>query len=160
MTASIRVHGCLWDTGHGSGTVWLVLHCTERPTLDAEPTEIWAFFFGVACVPRNPRSSPESCPTHFPEPAVYKGSRQIPNNWVQFCRSWPRGVVSKTFIGSESIAETEQALSDQLDNPERIYKACADMKLFNQEVLGAILLNTRYRHISTLEITGHSARVP
>ena len=27
------------------------------------------------------------------------------------------------------------------------------MKLFNQEVLRVILLNTRYRHISTVEIT-------
>jgi DNA repair protein RadC len=56
-------------------------------------------------------------------------------------------------LGIFAIAETEQALSDQLDNPERIYKACADMKLFNQEVLRVILLNTRYRHISTLEIS-------
>jgi DNA repair protein RadC len=40
-----------------------------------------------------------------------------------------------------TIAETEHALSEQLDNPESIYKACADMKLFNQEVLRVILLN-------------------
>src|SRR6195256_2631601 len=33
-----------------------------------------------------------------------------------------------------AIAETEHALSEQLDNPESIYKACTDMKLFNQEV--------------------------
>jgi DNA repair protein RadC len=52
-----------------------------------------------------------------------------------------------------AIAETEQALSDRLDNPETIYKACADMKLFNQEVLRVILLNTRLRHISTVEIS-------
>jgi DNA repair protein RadC len=51
------------------------------------------------------------------------------------------------------IAETEHARSEQLDNPESIYRACADMKLFNQEVLRVILLDTRYRHISTLEIT-------
>jgi hypothetical protein len=30
---------------------------------------------------------------------------------------------------------------------------CADMKLFNQEVLRLILLDTRYRHISTLKIS-------
>jgi DNA repair protein RadC len=52
-----------------------------------------------------------------------------------------------------SIAETEHALSAQLDNPESIYKACADMKLLNQEVLRVILLNTRYRHLSTVEIS-------
>jgi len=34
-----------------------------------------------------------------------------------------------------------------------IYRACADMKLFTQEVLRVILLDTRYRHISTVEIT-------
>ena len=52
-----------------------------------------------------------------------------------------------------AIAETEHARSEQLDNPESIYRACADMKLFNQEVLRVILLDTRYRHISTVEIT-------
>jgi DNA repair protein RadC len=51
------------------------------------------------------------------------------------------------------IAETEHARAEQLINPETIYRACADMKLFNQEVLRVILLDTRYRHISTLEIT-------
>jgi DNA repair protein RadC len=51
------------------------------------------------------------------------------------------------------IAETEHAHAEQLDNPESIYRACADMKLFNQEVLRVILLDTRYRHSSTVEIT-------
>jgi DNA repair protein RadC len=51
------------------------------------------------------------------------------------------------------IAETEHARSEQLDNPESIYRACTDMKLFSQEVLRVILLDTRYRHISTVEIT-------
>src|SRR5271157_232818 len=56
-------------------------------------------------------------------------------------------------LSMSAIAETEHARSDQLDNPESIYRACADMKLFNQEVLRVILLDTRYRHISTVEIT-------
>ena len=51
------------------------------------------------------------------------------------------------------IAETEHARSEQLDNPESIYRACTDMKRFSQEVLRVILLDTRYRHISTVEIT-------
>ena len=51
------------------------------------------------------------------------------------------------------LAEAEHARSELLDNPESIYRACADMKLFNQEVLRVILLDTRHRHISTLEIT-------
>jgi hypothetical protein len=45
------------------------------------------------------------------------------------------------------MAETEHARSEQIDNPESIYRACADMKLFNQEVLRVILLDTRYPHI-------------
>jgi DNA repair protein RadC len=52
-----------------------------------------------------------------------------------------------------AIAETKHALSEPLDKPESIYRACADMKLLNQEVLRVILLNTRYRHVSTIEIT-------
>src|SRR5271166_6125466 len=56
-------------------------------------------------------------------------------------------------LSMSAIAETEHARSEQLDNPESIYRACADMKLFNQEVLSVILLDTRYRHISTVEIT-------
>jgi len=56
-----------------------------------------------------------------------------------------------------AIAESEQALSDQLDNPEAIYNACADMKLLNQEVLRVILLDARYRHFSTIEITKGTA---
>ena len=56
-------------------------------------------------------------------------------------------------LNMTAIAETEHARSEQLDNPESIYRACADMKLFNQEVLRVILLDTRYRHISTVEIT-------
>jgi DNA repair protein RadC len=51
------------------------------------------------------------------------------------------------------IAETEHARSEQLDNPESIYGACADMKLFSQEVLRVILLDTRYRRNTTVEIT-------
>jgi DNA repair protein RadC len=51
------------------------------------------------------------------------------------------------------LAEAEHARAEQLDNPESIYRACADMKLFNQEVLRVVLLDTRCRHISTVEIT-------
>jgi DNA repair protein RadC len=41
------------------------------------------------------------------------------------------------------IAETEYARAEQLDNPESIYRDCADMRLFSQEVLRVILLDTR-----------------
>jgi DNA repair protein RadC len=56
-------------------------------------------------------------------------------------------------LSMSAIVETEHARSEQLDNPESIYRACADMKLFNQEVLRVILLDTRHRRISTVEIT-------
>ena len=42
------------------------------------------------------------------------------------------------------MAETEHARSELLDNPESIFRACADMKLLSQEVLRVILLDTRY----------------
>ncbi len=47
-------------------------------------------------------------------------------------------------LSMSAIAETEHARSNQLDNPESIYRACADMKLINQEVLRVILLDTRF----------------
>jgi DNA repair protein RadC len=56
-------------------------------------------------------------------------------------------------LSMSAIEETEHALSDQFHNPESIYHARADMKLFNQEVLRLILLDTQYRHISTVEIS-------
>jgi DNA repair protein RadC len=56
-------------------------------------------------------------------------------------------------LSMSAIAESEHALSDRLDSPEAIYNACADMKLLNQEVLRVILLDARYRHFSTIEIT-------
>jgi hypothetical protein len=34
-------------------------------------------------------------------------------------------------LSMSAITETEHARSEQLDNPESIYRACADMKLFN-----------------------------
>jgi hypothetical protein len=37
------------------------------------------------------------------------------------------------------VAETEHARSDQLDNPESIYRACADMKLSNQKGSAGLL---------------------
>ena len=56
-------------------------------------------------------------------------------------------------LSMSAMAEIEHARSEQLDNPESIYRACADMKLFNQKVLRVILLDARYRHVSTVEIT-------
>jgi hypothetical protein len=65
--------------------------------------------------------------------------------------AWTYSVVAA--LSMSVMADIEHARAEQLDNPESIYRACADMKLFNQEVLRVILLDTRYRHISTVEIT-------
>jgi DNA repair protein RadC len=51
------------------------------------------------------------------------------------------------------IAESEHARSEVFDNPESVYRACADMKLFNQEVLRTVLLDTKQRLISLVDIT-------
>ena len=51
------------------------------------------------------------------------------------------------------IAESEHARSSVFDKPESIYKACADMKLFNQEVLRVVLLDTRQRLITMIDVT-------
>jgi DNA repair protein RadC len=56
-------------------------------------------------------------------------------------------------LSMSAIAETEHVRSEQLDNPESIYRACADTKLFKQEVLRVILLDARYLLMSTVEIT-------
>jgi hypothetical protein len=48
------------------------------------------------------------------------------------------------------IAETEDARSEQLDNPESIHRACADMKLFSQEVLPIVLLWDRLPPLAEL----------
>jgi DNA repair protein RadC len=65
----------------------------------------------------------------------------------------PKAEAVVAALSMSAIAETEHARSEQLDNPESIYRACTDMKLFHQEVLRVVLLDTRYRHISTIEIT-------
>ena len=51
------------------------------------------------------------------------------------------------------IAESEHARSEVFDNPESVYRACADMKLFSQEVLRCVLLDTRQSLISLVDIT-------
>jgi RadC-like JAB domain len=51
------------------------------------------------------------------------------------------------------IAESEHARSDVFDNPESVYRACADMKLFTQEVLRVVLLDAKQRLISIVDIT-------
>jgi DNA repair protein RadC len=51
------------------------------------------------------------------------------------------------------IAESEHARSNVFDNPESVLRACADMKLFTQEVLRVMLLGAKQRLISMVDIT-------
>ena len=45
-------------------------------------------------------------------------------------------------LSMSTIAETEHALSILLENPESIYRASRDMRLFTLEVLRLILIDT------------------
>jgi DNA repair protein RadC len=56
-------------------------------------------------------------------------------------------------LSMSTIAESEHARSEAFDSPESVYCACADMKLFNQEVLRVILLDTRQRLITMIDVT-------
>jgi DNA repair protein RadC len=51
-----------------------------------------------------------------------------------------------------AIAESEHARSNMFDHPESVYRACADMKLFKQEVLRVVLLDTKQRLISLVDV--------
>jgi DNA repair protein RadC len=52
-----------------------------------------------------------------------------------------------------AYADVEHAFTQPLDNPEAIYRASMDMRILNQEVLRTVLLNTRYRRITTVDIS-------
>jgi DNA repair protein RadC len=56
-------------------------------------------------------------------------------------------------LSMSRIAESEHARSEAFDSPESVYRACADLKLFNQEVLRVILLNARQRMITVIDVT-------
>jgi len=46
-----------------------------------------------------------------------------------------------------------EGFQGSFDQPETVYRACLDMKLFHQEVLRVILLNARYRRVTSVEIS-------
>jgi DNA repair protein RadC len=56
-------------------------------------------------------------------------------------------------LSMSTIAETEHARSEAFDSPEAVYRACADLKLFNQEVLRTIMLDARQRLITMIDVT-------
>jgi DNA repair protein RadC len=56
-------------------------------------------------------------------------------------------------LSMSTIAESEHARSGVFDSPDSVYSACIDMKLLNQEVLRVILLDTRQRLITMIDVT-------
>jgi DNA repair protein RadC len=51
------------------------------------------------------------------------------------------------------IGESEHARSGVFDHPESVYRACAEMKLFNQEVLRVVLLDAKQRLVTMVDIS-------
>ncbi len=56
-------------------------------------------------------------------------------------------------LSMSTIAESGHARSEAFDGPESVCSACADLKLFNQEVLRVILLDARQRLITMIDVT-------
>ena len=56
-------------------------------------------------------------------------------------------------LSMSTIGESEHARSEAFDSPDTVYNACVDMKLLNQEVLRVLLLDTRQRLITMIDVT-------
>src|SRR5258707_5761967 len=56
-------------------------------------------------------------------------------------------------LSMSTIAESGHVRSEAFDGPESVCSACADLKLFNQEVLRVILLDARHRLITMIDVT-------
>jgi DNA repair protein RadC len=54
---------------------------------------------------------------------------------------------------SQMFADTEHALSVQLNTPERIYQANVDIKKFHQEVARVVLVDAQNRCITKVDIS-------
>ena len=65
----------------------------------------------------------------------------------------PKAETLVAALSMSTIAESEHARSEAFDSPESVYRASADLKLFNQEVLRVILLDTRQRLITMVDVT-------
>jgi len=50
-------------------------------------------------------------------------------------------------------AQAQDAYQEPFDGPETVYRSCVDMQSFRQEVLRVILLDTRFRRITAVDIT-------
>jgi DNA repair protein RadC len=56
-------------------------------------------------------------------------------------------------LSVSSRATVEEAATEKMDNPETVYRSCLDMQQLQQEVLRVVLLDTRFRRITTVNIS-------
>jgi DNA repair protein RadC len=56
-------------------------------------------------------------------------------------------------LSISDVADTEHALSIQLNTPERIYQANLDMKKFHEEVVRVVLVDAQNRCITKVDIS-------
>src|SRR5260221_12663240 len=56
-------------------------------------------------------------------------------------------------LSMSKIADSKPAISEAFHSSKSVYRACRDLKLFNQEVLRVLLLDTRQRLITTIDVT-------
>jgi DNA repair protein RadC len=50
-------------------------------------------------------------------------------------------------------AQAQNSFQEPFDSPETVYRSCLDMQAFQQEVLRVVLLDTRFRRITAVDIT-------
>jgi DNA repair protein RadC len=50
-------------------------------------------------------------------------------------------------------AQVQNSFQEPFDSPETVYRSCLDMQAFQQEVLRVVLLDTRLRRITAVDVT-------
>jgi hypothetical protein len=50
-------------------------------------------------------------------------------------------------------AQVQNSFQELFDSPETVYRSCLDMQAFQQEVLRVVLLDTRLRRITAVDVT-------
>jgi DNA repair protein RadC len=55
-------------------------------------------------------------------------------------------------------AQVQGSFQEPFDSPETVYRSCLDMQAFQQEVLRVVLLDTRLRRITAVDVTKRHAQ--
>jgi len=50
-------------------------------------------------------------------------------------------------------AQAQSVFQEPFDTPETVYRSCLDMQAFQQEVLRVVLVDTRFRRITAVDVT-------